>query len=79
MLKLVGLKNDQDIGDRVRPDRRVAEAVDLDREFLADPGAHLFGDGPRLCRVVIDVGMIAEVPDRLCRLLDHCAVLPAGS
>ena len=30
MFELVGLENDQNVGDRVRPDRRIAEAVDLD-------------------------------------------------
>src|SRR5205807_7385147 len=34
VFELVGLENDQNIGDRVRPDRRVAEAVDLDPELL---------------------------------------------
>ena len=48
VLELIGLKNDWNIGDRVRSDRRVAEAVDLDRELLAERGAHALGDGARL-------------------------------
>ena len=78
MLELVGLENDQYIGDRVRPDRRVAEAVDLDRELLAERGAHSLGDGARLCRVVVDVGVIAQIRDGLLGILGHRAALPAG-
>jgi hypothetical protein len=36
LLELVGLENDKSIGDRVRSDRRVAEAVDLDPELFAE-------------------------------------------
>ena len=71
MLELVGLEDDQNIGDRVRPDRRVAEAVDLDRKLLLDCGAHSLGDGARLCRVVINVGVVAQVRDGLRGLLGH--------
>src|SRR5262245_61695077 len=77
MLELVGLEDDENIGDRMRPDRRVAEAVDLDRELLAERAAHPFGDGTRLGRVVIDVGVIAQVPYGFRGLLDHLSFLPA--
>src|SRR5690242_15842090 len=40
MLELLGLENDQNIGVRMRSDRRVTEAVDLDRKLLADVCAH---------------------------------------
>src|SRR6202022_1632887 len=78
MLKLVGLENDQNIGDRVRPDGCVAEAVDLDRELLLDRGAHALGDGAGLRRVVIDVGVIAQIRDGLRGFLGHRTALPAG-
>ena len=48
MFELVGLENDQNVGDRVRPDRRITEAVDLDPELLVNRSAHSLGDGARL-------------------------------
>src|SRR6202040_2708676 len=74
----VGLENDQNVGDRARPDRRVAEAVDLDRKLLADRGAHSLGDGARPRRVVINVGAIAQIRDGLRGFLGHRTALPAG-
>ena len=41
--ELLGRENDQNIGDRVRSDRRVAEALDLDPELLAERGAYALG------------------------------------
>ena len=61
MLELVGLENDQNVGDRVRPDRRVAEGIDLDLEILPERRAHPFGNGACACRIVVDVGVIAQV------------------
>src|SRR6266851_8493826 len=40
MLELVGLEDDQDIGNRVRPARLVTKTVDLESEFLVDRGTH---------------------------------------
>jgi hypothetical protein len=45
----------------VRPDRLVAKPVVLHRKFLFDCRAHPFGDASGLCRLVVDVGVIAQV------------------
>src|SRR6266705_1886584 len=38
-LKLLGLEDDLCVGDRMRPDRLVAEAAELDPKLLSDDGA----------------------------------------
>src|SRR6266851_3238774 len=73
MLELIGLEDDQDIGNRVRSARLVTKTVDLDSEFLVDRGTHSLGDTARLLRVVIDVRVIAQVSDGICGSLGHRA------
>ena len=63
MLELVGLENKQHIGARVRPDRRVAEGIDLDLKIRLKPGAHPFSHRACACWIVVDVGVIAQVID----------------
>src|SRR5438034_4794784 len=79
MLELFGLEDDQDVGDRVRPDRPVAETVDLDAEFLIDRGAHPFGDRAGLFRVVIDVRVITQVLHTLPGRIAHAATSGPGA
>src|SRR4029077_13445127 len=78
MLELIGLEDDQGIADRVRSARRITELFDFDIELLADRGAHALGDGAGLRRVIIDVGVIAQIRDGLRGLLGHRTALPAG-
>src|SRR5437899_12270461 len=58
-----GLKMTLSVGDRMRPDRLVAEAAELDRELLPDNGAQALSARTRLLRIVVDMGVIAPVRD----------------
>jgi hypothetical protein len=55
----------------VRPARRISEFLDFHIELLAECRAHALGDGARLYRIVIDMGMIAEVLDGVRGLLQR--------
>ena len=59
--ELVGLENDQHVGARVRPARRVAEGLDLDLALRPERRAHPFGNGAGAGRIVVDVGVMAQV------------------
>jgi hypothetical protein len=78
MRELVGLEQDQNISDWVRPARRVAEGLDLDLAMRPECRAHPFGNGACACRIVVDVGVIAQVMDGFGSFLGHRASLPAG-
>src|SRR5437879_3340889 len=73
MIELVGLEDEQDIGDRVRPARLVAKPVILDPELLLGRRAHPLGNAAGLRRIVIDVRVVAQVPYRFRGLLSHRA------
>src|SRR5215471_3161470 len=64
--ELVGREKDQHVGDRVRPHRCVAEGLDLDLAMRPERRAHPFGNGACACRLVVDVGVIAQVMDGFC-------------
>jgi hypothetical protein len=57
--ELVGCENDQHVGARVRPARRVAEGLDLDLALRPERRAHPFGHCTGAGRIVVDVGVIA--------------------
>jgi len=52
--ELVGRENDQHVGARVWPARRVAEGLDLDLALLPS-AAHTPSQRPGACRIVVDV------------------------
>src|SRR5262245_21735364 len=64
-LKLRGREDDLDVGDRMWSDRFVAEPANLDRTLLAEGGAEPLGRRAGPCRIVVDMRVIAAVPDRV--------------
>jgi hypothetical protein len=46
--------------------------------MLPECRAHPFGNGACACRIVVDVGVIAQVIDGFCRVLGYRASLPAS-
>jgi hypothetical protein len=60
-LKLFGPKDDLGVGDRMRTDRLVAEATELDIETASDDGAQPLGCRACLFQIVVNVRMVAAV------------------
>src|SRR5215813_11088286 len=64
-LKLLGRADDLDVGNRMWADWLVAESADLDWALLAEDGAEPLGRRAGLCRIVVDMRVIATVGDRV--------------